>query len=294
MNYCAPPAVERIEKHLFNTINSELSRVGVFFRIFSRVKTMKSLDCKIKQKNYLAENRKLQDAIGIRIVLYFPDDIDVVVKGIKSKFKFDNESVTDQDTTRFSPTNLNIVFRIPDGFLDEFDSELKSFECVDATFEVQIRTILSEGWHEVEHDLRYKCTDAWGKDDDLSRMLNGVYASLLTSEWSMEKLFSELSYRHYKRKNWDQMIRNKYRLRFDSGGLSSDLNTIFNRYQSVPKQVYRFKRSELVKRVFKSNLELPVTLDNLVYVLNFIEINNNDITRTTPNVLIDELERVGL
>ncbi|MBK7959276.1 MAG: hypothetical protein IPK03_14995 [Bacteroidetes bacterium] len=27
---------------------------------------------------------------------------------------------------------------------------------VDSTFEVQLRTILSEGWHEIDHDLRYK------------------------------------------------------------------------------------------------------------------------------------------
>ena len=33
--------------------------------------------------------------------------------------------------------------------INEFDAAL-----IDNTYEIQLRTVLSEGWHEVEHDLR--------------------------------------------------------------------------------------------------------------------------------------------
>ncbi|MCO4883527.1 hypothetical protein, partial [Paraburkholderia caribensis] len=91
----------------------------------------------------------------------------------------------------FSVVRYNLIFRVSE---DEEHSYGRLFngQPIDTTFEVQIRTMLSEGWHEVEHDLRYKCKSHWDQQQDLSRTLNGVIATLETAEWSMTRVFDEL------------------------------------------------------------------------------------------------------
>lgn len=32
---------------------------------------------------------------------------------------------------------------------------------IDDTFEIQIKTMFFEGWHEIEHDMRYKGEELW-------------------------------------------------------------------------------------------------------------------------------------
>ncbi|WP_202796549.1 hypothetical protein, partial [Thermophagus xiamenensis] len=63
---------------------------------------------------------------------------------------------------------------------------------IDNTFEVQLRTILSEGWHEVDHSLRYKCKDDWKDYPDQERLLNGIYAALETNDSTLKSLFREI------------------------------------------------------------------------------------------------------
>lgn len=91
--------------------------------------------------------------------------------------------------------------RIPDKFSQDMRVAIKETgyeDLIDETYEIQIRTILSEGWHEVEHDLRYKCKEEWNNFQEESRLLNGIYATLESSEWAMLTLFEKLSYSQYK------------------------------------------------------------------------------------------------
>ena len=69
-----------------------------------------------------------------------------------------------------------------------------SFLPIDATFEVQLRTISFEGWHEIEHDMRYK--SPYGDDfwrEDLSRTLNSVLANLELCDWTTLNVFEKLA-----------------------------------------------------------------------------------------------------
>ena len=93
--------------------------------------------------------------------------------------------------------------RVPNNLQQDMKAAIKETgyeDLIDNTYEVQIRTILSEGWHEVEHDLRYKCKEEWNEFKEESRLLNGIYATLESSEWSMLTLFDRLSYSQYKNK----------------------------------------------------------------------------------------------
>ena len=71
-----PNTLERITAQLASEISDSLSRRGLMFRIFSRVKSESS----IRRKLVKYEDKKtgLQDMIGIRIVAYFQDDVDAL------------------------------------------------------------------------------------------------------------------------------------------------------------------------------------------------------------------------
>ncbi|HGU3926376.1 TPA: RelA/SpoT protein, partial [Escherichia coli] len=144
----------------------------------------------------------------------------------------------------------------------------KVSEKIDSTFELQIRSILSEGWHEVEHDLRYKAQYDWDGHDTESRKLNGIYATLETSEWTMIKIFDELAYKHYKNKNWNGMLRQKLRLRLGTQELHHDIINVLNNNPGVAKDIFRISRKDLLNKMSEKRFSLPINLNTLVYFCN--------------------------
>ncbi|SMF48859.1 Uncharacterized protein conserved in bacteria [Alteromonadaceae bacterium Bs31] len=277
----------RIASQLQRDIESELDRIGVLSRVFSRAKSIASLDAKINRspKKYSSGGKKIQDLFGIRVAVYFPDDSHIAQKAIRNMFQCDEGSST-IDTPKndmFSATRCNLVFRLPQEISDQ-SAVISSNELVDSTFEVQFRTVLSEGWHEVEHDLRYKHKEDWGPHDDLSRALNGIYASLETADWSMMKLFEELAYRHYKAAEWSQMIRAKFRLRIRDE-LSDTVKTILDTENNIGKKLYRVDRGKFIVRLLEDRIRLPITLDNILYLCNHYYIKSSLISDITPDLL---------
>ena len=209
---------------------------------------------------------------------------------MKKRFELVDSSVSVPEIDEFAPTNLNLVFRIPERYTEEFVFSTKQYGVVDSTFEVQVRTIFSEGWHEVEHDLRYKCKDFWDGNADLSRVLNGIFASLLSSEWAMEKLFNDLAYRHYKEGKWEAMLRNKLRLRMSYAPLSAEIANVITHDPSVGKRLYRCDRRVLVKCLYLGEAMIPMYIDNIVYLANYISVGCSAIAELTPKPFLQELE----
>ncbi len=277
--------LENIERNIEQKIIRELDKLGFFYRIFGRVKKLESAFKKIESKNYAELGKKLQDSIGIRIILYFPEDISLVRKIILDNFDIDNKEEDDLGTETFRPRRSNFVFRIPEKFFTEFKEIISSFEIdhVDETFEVQLRTVFSEGWHEVEHDLRYKCKDDWANHTEFSRVLNGIYATLETSEWSMSRLFDSISYKDYNNNKWDSMLRNKFRLRFIDDKLNSDLAKLLIEKPKIVKELFKVNRNIFLLNLYEMKASFPLTLSNLVFFINHIVIKDKDISVQTPD-----------
>ena len=170
---------------LISGLEMYLQKAGLYFRIFGRINSSASIAEKIKRKGYCKSGNHMQDLIGIRIALYFSDDVSLCQKIIEKYYTVDNISKTDIEPDKFSPERLNLVCHMPDDVADQFDSFLWDEYPIDRTFEIQIRTIFSEGWHEVEHDIRYKSLADWKEHPELSRNLNGVFATLETCDWAI-------------------------------------------------------------------------------------------------------------
>lgn len=280
-----------ILKQLHSRIENELARVGILARVFSRVKTKESLDLKENREpgKYSSNGKKIQDLFGIRVTIYFTDDNETVQELLKNSFNYDNASSTIDTPNKdsFTANRCNLIFKLDSDFRDRSEL-LGEFEFIDTTFEVQLRSVLSEGWHEVEHDLRYKCQDDWSNHSDLSRALNGIYASLETSDWSMLTLFDQLAYRHFKTKEWPQMLRTKFRLR--AGGiLDSELIEIFNSNPDTVKKLFRVDRRKFISKLVELKVALPVNLNNIVYLSNYYFINCQDILAITPRAILNEV-----
>jgi len=274
---------DAIARRIHDTIEKELVRAGLLFRVFFRAKTKQSIDKKISKnpEKYSSGGKKIQDLYGIRVALYFSDDSILAQNAIKNIFTYDHESssIDSSNVDKFAATRCNLIFKLTDE-LAEDSQILATNKLVDNTFEVQFRTILSEGWHEVDHDLRYKCDEDWTENQDLSRALNGIYASLETSDWSMLKLFEDLAYKHYKACKWNAMIRHKFRLRFTEP-LSDSIEELITS-ENLGKVLYRVNRDDFLKKLYSYKLNIPINMNNIIHLCNLFYFNNPEISKLTP------------
>ncbi|MCF0168609.1 MAG: GTP pyrophosphokinase, partial [Bacteroidales bacterium] len=220
--------LEEIAKQIECRYQEQLNRCGLMCRLFSRAKTVASIEHKLFDENstYLKGTSKIQDIIGIRIVVYFSDDVEVAELLVNNHHVV-KRAIDAPDSCTFRPQRLNITCNMSPEFVKDFRAGLpeKYAQYIDDTYEVQVRTIFSEGWHEVEHDLRYKCKETWVGYENYSRTLNGVIASLENAEWSMQSIFRSMAQDNFNRGDFSSMLRNKLRIRLKGNNLSPELET---------------------------------------------------------------------
>lgn len=281
---------EGVKNNIVQNISSQLGSVGLMFRIFSRTKSIETIESKLSSNTEYGKTKKLQDLIGVRVVLYFNDDIETVRKIISLEYseRCNDISIDEVKSDEFKALRYNIVYSL--NAEDYRTLRLGEHEIsIDSTFELQIRTIFSEGWHEIEHDLRYKCKSDWDGFDEQSRRLNGVYASLETNEWTMIKLFDELAYNHYKNHDWSAMFRQKFRIRFIDTVIKDEIIEIFNDIDLV-KKFFRIDRTILITNMKKRGYSYPINLNNIIYFCNITIVKDKRIIDITPQLMIEEMK----
>lgn len=290
-----PRDLDRIARDISGMLENDISRIGIFYRIFYRPKPFKSYLRKVNsiddegEPKYDGRNKWLRDIIGLRITTYFADDLEILYKYFTKKFQLLEETVDRNNETEFKPTRTNLIFRIPSQYLKEFD-EVMPDKRVDSSFELQLRTVLSEGWHEVDHDLRYKCKNDWENYADISRTFNGLLASLETNDWSILKLFEHLSYQHYRNNSWSAMVRTKFRIRLIDFEVDPALHEILNAQSEISKELFRIGRDEVIVFILQNYIPIPLTLNNLLFLINHFFIKDIRIQQIIPEVINEQLK----
>ena len=271
--------LEEIKDSILNDLSQRMTQSGIMFRIFGRAKSVRSLEHKmmIKGDKYRA-GEKIQDMIGIRIVLYFSEDVEAMEIFLCNDDLVDR-SVDTLDVSTFRPQRLNLVKKIPEKYLKDFHAALPKEYApyLDDTYEIQIRTVFSEGWHEVEHDLRYKCKEDWEGYDFFSRQLNGVIATLETAQWSMGAIFHEMAQKNLVNGNYHAMLRNKLLLRFADDDLSEPLKTYLDAHDDIARQLYQTDRLVFLMALLNHDSPIPLRYDNVVFLINRIDIMDEGI-----------------
>lgn len=98
----------------------------------------------------------MTDISGIRIILYYTDQIEIIDKIIRKNFYVDEANTIDKktvlDTDQFGYLSYHYVIKINDfrSQLPEWDN-FKNF-----TAEIQVRTVMQHAWAAISHQLEYK------------------------------------------------------------------------------------------------------------------------------------------
>ena len=286
--------IENIRKELEKILSNELKRIGILCRLFSRIKNANSIEDKLNKKQYSNNDKLMQDLFGFRVATYFNDDLEIVVGLCQSLFEEEELVYDEPKAEEFKPLRKNMICRLPDDLLTTYNevkcSNKEFYKFIDSTFEIQLITTLSEGWHEVEHLMRYKCKSEWEQLQNENRMLNGIYATLETSDHALKALFDNVAYHHYKGKNWEAMLRNKLRLRFSLNSLDNQFIDYLNKNPNMGKEIFKLDRNEIIYKYIEAKLSLPTTFDNWFLFINYFFCKDEEILSKTPDVLIREFD----
>lgn len=126
--------------------------------ITSREKSAASLREKIQRdgKSYANPLEDITDLAGVRVITYFPTDVDKVVPIIEREFDVDLEHSMDKrktaDPSFFGYASVHLVVGLSAERLRLAEySVFNRLKC-----EIQVRTILQHAWAEIQHDIVYK------------------------------------------------------------------------------------------------------------------------------------------
>lgn len=267
----------RVLEELQGIVEDHLKKCGIFYRLFSRVKTPASLEHKYQIKNY-GGDEKIQDLVGMRINLYFQDDIRHCKRLLEQCFHLNHWSESGEDISTFEQTKINGVFVLPDYLVDEISKDAWEM-AIDKTFEVQIKTIFFEGWHEVEHDMRYKNKEIWADHPDSARRLNSILATLELCDDSIVSTFEDLAHDLYKANDFENMIRMHFRLKMKEMPLYEGLQEILMADgKTLAKKVFKFSRGKLVKMLFKQKTPIPINVNTILALVNEEALDSPEIT----------------
>ena len=116
-----------------------------------RIKSRESLAAKLARPDRSYGSLwSVTDLIGLRVIVYFEAAVDTIGKLLEAQLPIDFAHSIDKrrrDSATFGYRSLHYVCRA-----GAPATELP----VEASFEVQVRTVLEHAWAEIEHDLGYK------------------------------------------------------------------------------------------------------------------------------------------
>lgn len=266
-----------VKDDLLSIIEEKLKRAGFYYRIAYRVKAVDSMVNKLIFKDYGRpgtenEDKKMQDLVGIRIILYFVDDVDICRKLLDTLFISPGMwETTENNEYEFKAMKVNGIFKLP-AYLSKTIVNPYLSDYVDDTFEVQVRTNSFEGWHEIEHDMRYKGSAFGIGNEALARKMNSILATFELCDDSIAGLLEDLGHQHYKDKKWNDMLRCHYRLKFENEPLHPYIEELFDSDTELAKIFYKAPRQGAIEQLWLDTSEngIELTLNNIVKIVNQI------------------------
>lgn len=149
------PKYERLGKNLKQALTEFLSNAHIdVLDVQDRVKDFESLCEKSERKKYKKPLKEAGDICGLRVICYFPSDIEEVSALIKHEFNIiESEDKADLlEPDRFGYRSIHFVVTVKRGWLNAPNYR----DLAGLKAEIQVRTILMHAWADIEQKLAYK------------------------------------------------------------------------------------------------------------------------------------------
>lgn len=136
------------------------------------------------QRKYSDPINEIQDQVGARIITFYLDDVDEVVKKIDRYFhSIEKRKVAPDNDREFGYFGTHYIVPVPTDILRPEWGESQRPEF----FELQVKTLFQHAWSEANHDLGYKQLSGQIGPDEHRKM---AWAS--AQAWGADRIFNEL------------------------------------------------------------------------------------------------------
>ncbi len=124
--------------------------------VAGRAKDPASLLRKMRSKNYGNPAFEVTDQVGVRVITYFPDQVDPIVSRLRETFEVDEGRSVDKrealTVREFGYRSVHLIVRARLTGVEGAAAQALR----DLWFEIQVRSLLEHAWAEIEHELVYK------------------------------------------------------------------------------------------------------------------------------------------
>lgn len=182
---------DKFKKALLNQVSEVLENENIIlgFPIQSRIKSLESIIEKVESGRFNIRKSitELQDIIGLRIIILFKKDIEVLSNLISQNLEVLKQYSTEEKLleNQFGYSSKHFIVKIPKSW-----SNVPTFKGLENFMaEIQIRTLSQHTWAEASKELQYKKEDNVPRK--LLRSISRVSALLETVDLEFDRLLNE-------------------------------------------------------------------------------------------------------
>lgn len=152
------PLFDRLGNSVVLSVKDILAEKNIsVLDIGARTKQWDSAKEKLVRKEYANPFSDMEDWCGVRIICYYPSDVEKIAEVLRNEFDVLSEENTAErlGPQEFGYRSTHLIVRMkPDWLHVPAHRGLK-----DCKAEVQVRTVLMHAWAEIQHKLAYKSQD---------------------------------------------------------------------------------------------------------------------------------------
>ena len=173
----------------FMTQLLEEEQIDYLHPVQCRTKSILSFQEKLERKEYDDPLSEITDLTGLRVIVFYPDEISRVKNLIEENFRVDRKNTVDKKSqlakNQFSYEGIHYVVRLPRG-----KTELSEYaEFAGLRFEIQLLTLCQYVWAEMQRKIEYKAEELI--PPALSRKLSALMGMFETADTDFMSIRNE-------------------------------------------------------------------------------------------------------
>ncbi len=111
-----------------------------------------------------------------------------------------------------------------------------------------------------------------------ARVMNSIIANLELCDWSIVQIFDNLARDQYLKKNWENAIRSKYRLKITQDELKPEVRKYFDEHPEVIEKFWGVSKQQLVNILLNKKYQKVLSPNRVIYLINKELVNDEFIS----------------